>query len=267
VHTRVSLGAELRNGVDAGQLFLVYQPQVAIDTGRIIGVEALVRWRHPRLGVISPERFIPLAEQIGIIAKIGHWVLWTACRQAKVWYDAGIAPLRTGVNASALEFRLPIALEADIAAALAQTGLPPERLELELTESALMDVSREHSSVIQRIRASGVSVAIDDFGTGYSSLEYLGGFPIDRIKIPQNFVMHLETTPRNAAIIRATIGLAKELNVTVIAEGVETRRQVDLLKGWGCGQIQGFYFSKPLAVEEATALLRVGAIHPPQDAH
>jgi diguanylate cyclase (GGDEF)-like protein/PAS domain S-box-containing protein len=267
VHTRVSLGAELRDAVDAGQLFLVYQPQVVTDTGRIIGVEALVRWRHPRLGVLGPDRFIPLAEQIGIIAKIGHWVLWSACRQAKLWCDAGIAPLRTGVNASALEFRSPIALETDIAAALAQTGLPPQRLELELTESALMEVSREHSSVIQRIRATGVSVAIDDFGTGYSSLEYLGGFPIDRIKIPQNFVFHLETAPRNAAIIRATIGLAKELDVAVIAEGVETRKQLDLLKGWGCGEIQGFYFSKPVGVEEVGALLRAGIIHPPIDAH
>jgi diguanylate cyclase (GGDEF)-like protein len=267
MRTRVTLGAELRDAVGTGQLFLMYQPQVDIESRRIIGVEALVRWRHPQLGVLGPDKFIPIAEQVGIIAKVGHWVLWTACRQAKVWLDAGIAPLRICVNVSALQFRAPIALEADIAAALAQTGLPPRLLELELTESALMDASREHSALIQRVRDSGITIAIDDFGTGYSSLEYLRRFPIDRIKIAQNFVTHMESTPGDVAIVRATIGLAKALDITIIAEGVETRAQVELLQAWGCRQIQGYYFSKPISAEDATAALRAGEIHPLEDTH
>jgi diguanylate cyclase (GGDEF)-like protein/PAS domain S-box-containing protein len=267
VHTRVTLGAELREAVDAGQLFLLYQPQVVIDTGRIVGVEALVRWHHPQRGDLGAERFIQLGEQIGIIARIGHWVLWAACRQAKDWLDAGIAPLRTCVNLSALQFRSPLVLEADIAATLEQIGLPPQMLEVELTESVLLDASREHSDVIQRIRATGVTVAIDDFGTGYSSLEYLRRFPSDRIKIAQNFVTNLETTPGDAAIVRATIGLAKELDIAVIAEGVETRKQADMLQSWGCRQVQGFYFARPLTAEAATAALRVGVITPSPAAH
>jgi diguanylate cyclase (GGDEF)-like protein/PAS domain S-box-containing protein len=263
VQTRVTLGAELRVAVDEGQLFLMYQPQVAIDTGRITGVEALVRWRHPQRGVLGPGLFIPIAEQIGIIAKLGHWVLWEACRQGKAWLDAGVAPVRISVNVSALQFRTPVALEADIDAALAQTGLPPRMLELELTESVLMDASREHNDLLQRLRKTGVTVAIDDFGTGYSSLDYLRRFPSNRIKIAQNFVTNLETTPGDAAIIRATIGLARELNIDVIAEGVETQVQRDLLKDWGCGEVQGYFFARPLTAEDAGAALRDGKISSP----
>jgi diguanylate cyclase (GGDEF)-like protein/PAS domain S-box-containing protein len=264
VQTRVTLGAELRIAIDEGQLFLMYQPQVAIDTGRITGVEALVRWRHPIRGVLGPGVFIPIAEQIGIIAKLGHWVLWEACRQGRAWLDDGVAPIRISVNVSALQFRTPIVLEADIAAALAQTGLPPRMLELELTESVLMDASREHSDLLRRLRETGVTVAIDDFGTGYSSLDYLRRFPSNRIKIAQNFVSSLETTPGDAAIIRATIGLARELNIEVIAEGVETQVQRDLLKEWGCGEVQGYLFAKPLTADDAGAALRDAKISPPQ---
>jgi EAL domain-containing protein (putative c-di-GMP-specific phosphodiesterase class I) len=164
------------------------------------------------------------------------------------------------VNVSALQFRAPVALEADIAAALAQTGLPPQLLELELTESVLMDPSRKHSDLLQRLRASGVTIAIDDFGTGYSSLDYLRRFPTNRIKIAQNFVTNLESTSGDAAIVRATIGLARELNMHVIAEGVETRAQCDLLRNWGCTEVQGFYFARPLAAEDAAAVLRNGKI-------
>jgi diguanylate cyclase (GGDEF)-like protein len=264
VQTRVTLGAELRIALDEGQLFLMYQPQVTIETGRITGVEALVRWRHPKRGVLGPDLFIPIAEQIGIIAKLGHWVLWEACRQGKAWLDDGVAPVRISVNVSALQFRTPVGLEADIAAALAQTGMPPRMLELELTESVLMDASREHSDLLQRLRKTGVTVAIDDFGTGYSSLDYLRRFPSNRIKIAQNFVTNLETTPGDAAIIRATIGLARELKIDVIAEGVETQVQRDLLKDWGCGEVQGYLFAKPMTAEDAGAALREGKISPPQ---
>ena len=263
VQTRVTLGAELRVAIDEGQLFLLYQPQVTIDTGRITGLEALVRWRHPQRGVLGPNLFIPIAEQVGIIGKLGHWVLWEACRQGKVWLDAGLAPVRIAVNVSALQFRTPAVLEADIAAALAQTGMPARMLELELTESVLMDASREHGDLLQRLRGSGVTVAIDDFGTGYSSLDYLRRFPSNRIKIAQNFVRNLETTPGDAAIIRANIGLARELNVDVIAEGVETYVQRDLLKEWGCNEVQGYLFARPLTVEDTASALRDGKFPPP----
>ena len=264
VKSRVALGAELRIALDEGQLFLMYQPQVAIDSGRITGVEALVRWRHPQRGVLGPGLFIPIAEQIGIVAKLGHWVLWEACRQGKAWLDAGIAPVRISVNVSALQFRTPFALEADIAAALAQTGLPSRMLELELTESVLMEASSAHNDLLLRLSKTGVTVAIDDFGTGYSSLDYLRRFPINRIKIAQNFVTNMETTPDDATIIRATIGLARELNIDVIAEGVESQAQCDLLKEWGCGEVQGFLFARPLTAEDAGVALRDGKILPPR---
>jgi diguanylate cyclase (GGDEF)-like protein len=262
VQTRVRLGAELRRAVDEGQLFLMYQPQVAIDSGRITGMEALVRWRHPTRGVMEPALFIPIAEQIGIIAKLGHWVLWEPCRQGRAWLGAGVAPARISVNVSALQFRAPVALEADIAAALSQTGLPPQMLELELTETVLLAASHEHSDLLLRLRATGVTVAIDDFGTGYSSLDYLRRYPSNRIKIAQNFVSNLETKPGDAAIIRATIGLARELKIDVIAEGVETHVQRDLLKAWGCGEAQGYLFAKPLTPEDALAALRDGKLSP-----
>jgi diguanylate cyclase (GGDEF)-like protein/PAS domain S-box-containing protein len=258
VRTRVTLGAELRLAIESNQLFLLYQPQVAIGSGRITGLEALVRWRHPIRGLIPPDQFIPLAEKVGIVAKLGHWVLWTACRQAKSWIDAGITPVRMGVNLSALQFKTPLTLEKDIMTALAETGLPPRWLELELTETILMETSHEHSDLLSRLRQSGITIAIDDFGTGYSSLDYLRRFPVDRIKIAQNFVANLETAPGDVAIVKATIGLARELGIAIIAEGVETQAQLELLESWGCGEAQGYYFAKPLAVNEITAMLRNG---------
>ncbi len=262
VQARVTLGAELRTAIDAGQLFLLYQPQVAIADGRITGMEALVRWHHPTRGILPPGIFIPVAEQIGIVGKLGHWVLWEACRQGKVWLDAGIAPKRIAVNVSSLQFRAPLALEADIAAAMAQTGFPPCMLELELTESVLMDASRANIDVLQRLRSAGITIAIDDFGTGYSSLQYLRSYPSNRIKIAQNFVTNLVTTPGDAAIVRATIGLARELSIDVIAEGAETQAQCDLLKSWGCDEVQGYYFARPLGPDDAAAALRAGRIVP-----
>ena len=260
VQLRVKLGAELRSAVDSGQLFLMYQPQIAIDSGRITGIEALVRWRHPQRGVLLPDTFIPIAEQIGMITKLGHWVVWEACRQGKQWIDAGVPPVRIAVNVSALQFRAPVALEKDIVSVLAETGFPAHLLELELTESVLMEASREHSDVLTRLQASGITTAIDDFGTGYSSLDYLRQFPSNRIKIAQIFVRNLETKPSNAAIIRATIGLARALDIGLIAEGVETPEQARLLKSWGCDEVQGFLFAPPLTVENAEEVLRSGKI-------
>jgi len=253
---RVILGAELRKAIARDELFLVFQPQVSLADGSVTGVEALARWRHPTFGLIGPDVFIALAERMGLIVEVGRWVLWSACRQAMAWVDAAGTPMRMCVNLSALQFQAPLELEADIAAVLAETGLPPQSLELELTESVIMTVSREHDEVLQRLRGAGVTVAIDDFGTGYSSLDYLRRLPVDRIKIAQEFVSHLETMPRDGAIVKATIGLANALRIAVIAEGVETRAQSELLKGWGCGEAQGYYFARPLAVDDVTRLLR-----------
>jgi diguanylate cyclase (GGDEF)-like protein len=258
VRTQVTLGAELREGVASEQFFLLYQPQVCSDSGRITGVEALIRWSHPLHGVLRPDLFMQTAEKIGLVGKLGHWALWAACRQGKAWLDAKIAPVRISVNVSALQFKAPLALEADIISALAETRLPPHLLELELTESALMVASRENSDVLVRLRRSGVTIAIDDFGTGYSSLDYLRQFPVDRIKIAQNFVTRLETMPGNAKIVKATIGLARELGIMVVAEGVETQEQLELLESWGCSEVQGFYFSKPLPPEDLAPFLRTG---------
>ena len=264
VRLRVTLGADLREAVDSGQLFLLYQPQVAIDSGRVVGLEALVRWRHPERGILRPDVFIPVAEKIGIVAKLGLWVLQTACRQAKAWLDADLPSVRTAVNVSALQFRAPQGLENDIAAILKETGLPPGLLELELTETALMDASREHGETLTRLHQSGITIAIDDFGTGYSSLDYLRRFPVDRIKIAQIFVKHLATMPGDATIVKATLGLARALGMSAIAEGVETQEQLALLKEWGCNEIQGFYFAKPLSADEITHLMREGGILKPR---
>jgi len=223
-------------------------------------VEALVRWRHPRRGILGPGIFIPVAEKTGFIGKLGHWVLLTACLQAKHWLDSGVTPPRIAVNLSGIQFKSPIALEMEIVDILAKTGLPPRLLELELTETVLMNATREHSEILTRLRHVGVTIAIDDFGTGYSSLDYLRRFPVDRIKIAQNFVRHLETMPGNASIVKATIGLAHELGIKVIAEGVETREQLELLKGWGCSEVQGFYLAKPLTAGDITDLLLNGGI-------
>jgi diguanylate cyclase (GGDEF)-like protein len=264
VRKRFQLSNELRTAITSNQLFLVYQPQVETDTGRILGVEALVRWRHPQHGLMPPGEFIPVAERTGLIIALGHWVLREACRQAKEWFDLGIAPQIMAVNISALQLRTPLDLEKDVATVLHDCSLPAHMLELELTESALMETSREHNDTLLRLRDSGVRLAIDDFGTGYSSLDYLRRFPVDRIKVAQEFVIDLTSDPSNAAIVKAAIGLARELGLNVIAEGVETAAQKDFLKALGCNVAQGYYFAKPQPAEEVTALLQTGRVAPPR---
>jgi diguanylate cyclase (GGDEF)-like protein/PAS domain S-box-containing protein len=264
VRTRVSLGNDLRTAIGSKEIFMEYQPQVEAATGRIVGVEALVRWRHPQRGIVPPADFVPVAERNGLIVALGHWVLWEACRQAKAWRDAGIPPVIMAVNVSSLQFKTPVALEKDIHRALAEFGLPAEMLELELTETALMDASLHHSDVLERLQGLGLRLAIDDFGTGYSSLDYLRRFPFDRIKIAQNFIFDLGVVPGNAVIVRAAIGLARELGIAVLAEGVETEGQLKLLQEWGCCDVQGFYFSQPLGPENIEPLLRSGRIAVPE---
>jgi EAL domain-containing protein (putative c-di-GMP-specific phosphodiesterase class I) len=191
---------------------------------------------------------------------LGHWVLHEACRQAKCWLDAGIAPELVAVNVSALQFKAPADFEKDVHAILDETGLPPGMLELEITETALLDSTQEHTELLQRLRHAGIRIAIDDFGTGYSSLLYLRRFPVDRIKVAQEFVHDLFGDAGNVAITKATIALAHELSLKVIAEGVETADQLTTLQSWGCREVQGFYFAPPVSADEATALLRQGAV-------
>lgn len=256
VRDRVRLGVELRDALAFHQLFLVYQPQIDVDSGEIIGLEALVRWRHPKRGVVSPNDFIPVAEKTGLIVSLGHWVLSEACRQMKEWLDAGIAPPLIAVNVSTMQLRQRPELEREIADILASTGVPPTLLELELTESVFMDAPRERGDLLLRLRKSGLRIAIDDFGTGYSSLEYLSRFPVDRIKIAQTFMHDLAPGSPNAKIVKAAISLAHDLGLDVIVEGVETAEQLELVRSWSGKKVQGFYYYKPLATEEAAAALR-----------
>jgi len=259
VRNRVSLIADLREAISQNQFFLVYQPQVDLNSGRITGVEALVRWRHPTRGVLSPGIFIPVAEHTGLIVPLGRWVLAEACRQARRWLDAGIAPARVAVNFSALQFKINGEITKEIDTVLAETGLPAHMLEVELTESAMM-VTRGNSGVLQALRQRGVTVAIDDFGTGYSSLAYLRRFPIDRVKLAQEFIVDLVADSSDAMIVQASIGLARTLGAELIAEGVETKQQLALLKSWGCEAAQGFLFARPAEAKAITGLLRRGKI-------
>ncbi len=265
VRTRVVLGAELRKAIESEQLFLMYQPQVDADTGRIVGVEALVRWRHPERGLVSPGEFIPIAERSGTIVALGNWVMLEACRQTRKWLDAGVTPTLIAVNLSALQFKTPLELEANLAAVLKETGLPSKLVELELTESVLMEASGEHNDVLLRLRKAGFRLAIDDFGTGYSSLDYLRRFPVDRIKIAQSFIFGMMDSSDNKVIVRAAVGLARELNLDVVVEGVETAEQLKLLRSWGCNTIQGYYFSKPRPANEITGILTEGGVIQPKE--
>ncbi len=260
VRKRVALTSELQAGIAAGELFLMYQPQVDMETSQIVGLEALVRWKHPTRGVLLPGEFLHVAERSGLIVMLGNWVLHAACRQARQWREAGVVLPPVAINVSALQFKAPGVLETEIERALSETGLSPGSLEIEMTETALMGTSGGHDNVIERLRARGLRIAIDDFGTGYSSLLYLRRFPVDRIKIAQEFVEDIGVEPNDTAIVKAAIGLARELGTGVIAEGVETADQVRLLHAWGCRQGQGFYFAAPMTAEDVLPLLHAGSV-------
>jgi diguanylate cyclase (GGDEF)-like protein/PAS domain S-box-containing protein len=260
VRARVALEVELAAAVKNEQFVLLYQPQIDLQSGVIVGLEALVRWNHPTRGLLRPAAFIVAAEASGAIVPMGRIVLREACLQMRAWMDAGIAPPVVTVNVSGIQFRQPGGLEETLAEVLAESRVPAARLEIELTESVLMDASRSHNAALITLRAMGLRIAIDDFGTGYSSLDYLRRFHVQRIKIPGTFITDLTTIPSNGAIVRASFGLARELDIEVVVEGVETAAQIKLLEGWGGRIVQGFYFSQPLPAVEATALLRAGAV-------
>ena len=236
------------------ELSLHYQPQVDLASGRIVGAEALLRWNHPKQGQIPPGRFIPIAEERGLIVPIGTWVLEEACTQSQQWVKDGLRPIQMAVNISALQLHHS-AFVRNLDRILNATEMPPERLELELTESAVMEDAEQTVSLLQELKEMGMSLAIDDFGTGYSSLSYLKRFPIDRLKIDRSFIKDLTLNSEEEAITRAIIGMGRTLKIKAIAEGVETEKQLQFLKQEGCGEFQGFLFSKPVPAEEFAQLL------------
>lgn len=245
---------ELYHALKRGEFVVYYQPQVNAATGEVIGMEALMRWQHPKLGLVSPAKFIPLAEETGLIAPIGEWVLQTACRQCKAWQDAGLPPLTVAVNLSARQFQQPKLAET-IENILSQVGLSPQFLELEITESIAMQNAEKTRSILEDLHKMGVRLSMDDFGTGYSSLSYLKNFPLDTLKIDRSFVSELTNNPRDAGIINAVMMLGKGLKLKVIAEGVETEAQKNCLQSLDCEEMQGYLFSKPLSPENATNFL------------
>lgn len=254
VSERVAMQFELRRALECSEFVLHYQPQVRTGNGVIVGMEALVRWQHRERGLVYPDEFIPLAEATGLIIPLGNWVLRTACAQNKAFQEEGFAPIRVAVNLSARQFQQPDLPEM-VASVLKETGLDPDYLELEITENAAMRDIESAIRVLKRLREIGVHISIDDFGTGYSSLAYLKRLPIDGVKIDQSFVRDIATDPDDAAIVTATIGLARTLELRSIAEGVESREQLDFLKDHQCPEVQGYLFGKPAPAGEFRRLL------------
>lgn len=260
---RLELESAMREGLERQEFSMHYQPQVDLHSGHLIGMEALARWQHPRLGNIPPMTFIPIAEDSGLIAPLGDWVLREACRQARAWQDAGLPPFLIAVNISAVQFRQPQLPEV-VAEVLASSGLAPEWLELEITEGMVMEDIISATTMLERLKSMGVRLAIDDFGTGYSSLGYLKSFPIDKLKIDRSFVTDLVWNSQDQAIARAIIGLAHSLDLVAIAEGVETVAQLDVLKQQGCDEFQGYLSSRPLPAADIEAWMRGRKIRPGQ---
>ena len=260
-HTR--LENALRRALERNELELFYQPQVELKSGGIVGMEALLRWNSAELGRVSPAEFIPVAEEAGLIVPIGEWVLATACAQGRRWLDMGFSGLRVAVNISARQFRRKDFIPR-VRSLLEASGLPPAMLEMELTESLLVEAEGDVIVALNELRLLGIRISIDDFGTGYSSLSRLKKFPIGMLKIDQSFVRDVTTDADDAAIARTIITLGHSLRLKVIAEGVETEAQLEFMRQHGCNEIQGYLFSKPLPVDELTTLLREGRLLPAQ---
>jgi EAL domain-containing protein (putative c-di-GMP-specific phosphodiesterase class I) len=242
---RFAIEHKLRRALDHGEFMLFYQPQIDISTGKMIGVEALIRWLQPDLVLIKPNEFIPLAEETGLIVPIGEWVLRTACAQCKAWHKAGLNSMRMTVNVSSIQFRQHNFVET-VSQVLGDTGLDPESLQLELTESTIMKDSENTIKKLHALQAMGIQVAIDDFGTGYSSLNYLKRFPLSTLKIDYSFVRDLAISAVDQSIVNAIVSLAHNFNLKVIAEGVETRKQLTLLHEARCGGVQGYLICPPV---------------------
>jgi diguanylate cyclase (GGDEF)-like protein/PAS domain S-box-containing protein len=256
---RQSLEADLRCALGRNEFMLHYQPKLNLQTGQITGVEALIRWLHPQRGLLYPEKFVPLAEECGLILGIGQWMLLEACNQARAWRDEGIGDVPVSVNVSATEFGAKDFLSG-VRAVLITTGVEPQNLELELTESVPMQDAEAAVVTLVKLKAMGVQVAIDDFGTGYSSFTYLRRFPSDALKLHHSFVQEIAVDPRDAAIVSAMINIGKSLKQRIIAEGVETSTQLQFLRHHGCPEGQGYYFSRPVVAERVANLFKVGIL-------
>jgi EAL domain-containing protein (putative c-di-GMP-specific phosphodiesterase class I) len=253
---RLDLAADLSRAIQQGQLHLCYQPEIHLRSSRIVGLEALVRWQHPTRGMVPPDQFIPLAEETGSIVSIGGWVVWEACRQAKVWQERWPAtpPLTIAVNLSARQLQHPGILD-EVQAALAAAGLDPQNLVLEITETAIMEQLDAAITILTELRRLGVRLALDDFGTGYSSLSYLQRLPVDILKIDRSFVSGVAGGTEDSALARAIVTLGQTLGLEVVAEGVETAEQLAALRELGCQLGQGYYFARPLGPAAVDALL------------
>nr|ALV86643.1 diguanylate cyclase phosphodiesterase [uncultured bacterium 50] len=258
---RKSLEGGIRDAMTRGELLLHYQPKVHLDDGTIIGAEALIRWRHPVIGLVTPHQFIPIAESCGVIVPIGRWVLREACRQVRLWQDKGLPTLRIGVNVSSADLDAEDFV-ASVAGILQETGLHASHLELELTEAFLMRDSESIGHALHALRRMGVKIALDDFGTGYSSLSYLSRFPIDTIKIDRSFVHEMTRSADDARIVNTVIGMGSNLGMRVVAEGVETLEQLTLLRQQGCVEGHGYYFSPAVQADEFVAMLARGRAGP-----
>jgi diguanylate cyclase (GGDEF)-like protein len=250
---RQSMEEDLRRALERNELTLQYQPIVNLASGAITGAEALLRWTHPDRGPVAPSMFIPVAEDSGLILSIGRWVLREACIQARKWADAGLRPIKISANVSALQFRSEGFLDG-LTAILAETGLNPKLLEIEVTESVLMERAKVGTPTLKTLREKGVQVAVDDFGTGYSSLSYLRKLKVDTLKIDQSFVHGITRSPGDTTIVSAIISMGRSLKLRVIAEGVESAEDLAFLKGQHCDEAQGFYFSRPVAADQFAKL-------------
>ncbi|HUK04796.1 MAG TPA: EAL domain-containing protein, partial [Burkholderiales bacterium] len=251
---RVDMLGRLRGAVARNELELYYQPQVDVRSGAVLGVEALLRWNDRERGVVEPAHFVPLAEETGLILPIGEWVLRQACAQARRWQDAGLGPVTMAVNLSARQFHQKNLVQM-VSAVLAETGLAPERLELEITESTMMHRAEEAAAGLRALHEIGVQLSLDDFGTGYSSLAYLHRFQVHTLKVDQSFVRDIKSDRDDAAIVSTVITLAKQLKLRALAEGVETREQLAFLRARGCDSYQGYLFCRPEPAAAITKLL------------
>jgi diguanylate cyclase (GGDEF)-like protein/PAS domain S-box-containing protein len=257
---RQFIEGSLRVALERNEFSLHYQPKMDLGSGTIIGVEALLRWRHPERGFIPPAQFVPIAEDTGLILPIGKWVLREACRQARAWIDAGLQPVQIAVNISAVEFRSKDFVET-VRTILNETKLDPRWLELELTETVLMKHAESTVAMLKSLKEIGVQLTVDDFGTGYSSLSYLRQFPVDALKVDQSFVHEISSRSDDAVIVSAVISMGNSLKKRVIAEGVETREQLDFLTAEGCEEAQGYFFNRPMVADQFAKLLEAGVSH------
>lgn len=265
VEARRRLDLELRRAVAEEEFLLHYQPQVRLDDGAVVGVEALLRWNHPERGLLSPGAFLPALEESSLAAQAGSWVLRAACLQARAWLDAGLPPLRVGVNLSAAQFHSG-GLASQVERILVETGLPPERLELEITENILLKHESQIIEPLRRLRRLGIGVAFDDFGTGFASLSHLRRFPIDRIKIDRSFIADIGGKADGGTIARSVVGLGKSLGLQVIAEGIEDEDQAGFLRLHGCDEAQGYLYGRPMPPEDIERRLRGQRSPVPNDA-